>query len=95
MKLNKNIVIFFFHLDFFPLGFKSFNVSTLFVLEHDLLILRYYSTADRRYDERVKNQEIIEMKELLQNRGRSHITLTKSKSAITNDMCRQTPMKPN
>jgi hypothetical protein len=34
-----------------------------------LLILRNYLTADRRYDERVKNQEIIELKELLQNRG--------------------------
>jgi hypothetical protein len=57
-------------------------------LELDLLILRNYLTADRRYDERVKNQEIIEMKELLQNRGtwlgRSHITVTKLKSTITN-----------
>jgi len=38
------------------------------------------------------------MKELLQNRGRSHITLTKSKSTITNNMWRQTmetPVKPN
>ena len=52
------------------------------MLELDLLILRYYLTADRRYDERVKNQEIIEMKELLQNRGA--IPLTKSKSTITN-----------
>ena len=83
-KLNKNIVFFFLHLEIFPLSFKYFNVFTLFVLELYLLILRYYLTADRRYDDKVKNQEIIEMKELLQNRGRSHITLTKSKSKIIN-----------
>jgi len=40
------------------------------MLELDLLILRnHLTTADRRDDERVKNQEIIELKELSQNRG--------------------------